>query len=229
MKLNPMRGCALRRPTPGGMILLLTAGAGAAALLAALLSFFIPAGAALFAASGSDSPAGGAPGVGFSRLVSALGFTLLQALLSSLTAMALGVPAAFLTARREFPGRRLLLSLSGILVFLRSSSLWPLFFTAAGYLNTALCGFSAGRPPVTLYSLSGVVLTHGSIISVCSAPFRGRAPPASEEEAAVLGATRIFRTVFSAFGGSRASSSVLVFLLFFSFVIVLLFGGRRTA
>lgn len=238
MKLNLMRGCALRRPAPGGMILLLTAGAGAAALLAALLSFFIPAGAALFAASGSDSPAGGAPGVGFSRLCSALGFTLLQALLSSLTAMALGVPAAFLTARREFPGRRLLLSLSGIPLCIPPIIIalaFVLFYGRQGYLNTALMRiFRLEEPPVTfLYSLSGVVLAHGLynfpvVLRTVSRVWERL--PASEEEAAVLlGASpfRKFRTVtFPHLAGAVLSSSVLVFLYcFFSFVIVLLFGG----
>lgn len=203
---------------------------------AVALSFILPAGAALiplFAHQGMP--------LTFDHLralVSALMFTATQALLSSLVAILVGIPAAFLVARREFPLRRLLLSLSGIPLCVPPvivAFAFVLFYGRQGYLNTVLQALTgAVDPPITfLYSLWGVVLAHGlynfPVVLRAVSQIWERTDPCTEEAAALLGAgrLRILRTVvFPQLAGAVFSSGALVFLYcFFSFVIVLLFGG----
>jgi len=209
----------------------------AAAILAAVfLAFAVPALAAMippFAAglSPTDSQA-------FGRLLSALRFTLTEALLSALVAVAIGLPSAFLVARRRFPGRRFLLSLSGVPLCVPPVIIalaFVLFYGRQGYLNTALMSlFGLSEPPVTfLYSLTGVVIAHGfynfPVVLRTVSQVWERLPEAEEESARLLGAgrVRLFRTVIlPRLAGPILASAVLVFLYcFFSFIIVLLFGG----
>lgn len=171
------------------------------------------------------------------RVLPALRFTVLQAALSALLAVIVGVPAAFLTARRDFPGRRLLLAFSGVPLCVPPVVIalsFVLFYGQNGVLNSLFMSvFSLKTPPFTfLYSLGGIVLAHGLYNFPVVLRTVGRVwerLPAEREQAAVLlgaGHFRVFRTVMlPSLAGSIFSSATLVFLYcFFSFVIVLMFG-----
>jgi thiamine transport system permease protein len=213
---------------------------GAIAFAAIIVSFAMPALAAvfspLFAMDGVATET--ATGIGASRVALALRFTLLEAFLSALVAILLGLPAAALVARRDFPGRRVLLSLSGVPLCVPPVIIalaFVLFYGRQGYLNRALMSaFDLSEPPVTfLYSIAGVVIAHGFynfpvvLRTVCVA--WERLDERELEAASLLGAGRLraWRTItFPKLSGAVLSSAALVFLYcFFSFVIVLLFGG----
>ena len=238
----------------------------AAAVFAAVIcSFLVPAVAATvpaFSAGASSATSSGVDSQGFSsapgasasaavagdstanapsfwpRILSALRFTLTEALLSSIVAAIIGIPAAFLVARRRFPGRRLLLSLSGVPLCVPPVIIalaFVLFYGRQGYLNSFLMrAFSLASPPVTfLYSLAGVVIAHGfynfPVVLRTVAQVWERLPEDESDAALTLGASpaRVFLTItLPRLSGAILSSAVLVFLYcFFSFVIVLLFGG----
>ena len=219
--------------------------AAALAFAFAVAAFAVPAVVSMASAFGGpcsgSAPVESAAAAGpFSngRIFSALRFTLTEAILSSLAAVALGLPAAFLVARRQFPGRRFLLALSGVPLCVPPVIIalaFVLFYGRQGYLNVFLMrAFHLSEPPVTfLYSLSGVVIAHGfynfPVVLRTVAQVWERLPAAEEEAAVLLGAGkfRVFRTVtLPRLSGAILSAAVLVFLYcFFSFVIVLLFGG----
>jgi thiamine transport system permease protein len=219
--------------------------AAALAFALAVAAFAVPAVVSMSSAFGGPG-SGSAPAVSAAaegpffdgRIFSALRFTLTEAILSSLAAVMLGLPAAFLVARRQFPGRRFLLALSGVPLCVPPVIIalaFVLFYGRQGYLNVFLMrAFHLSEPPVTfLYSLSGVVIAHGfynfPVVLRTVAQVWERLPAAEEEAAVLLGAGkfRVFRTVtLPRLSGAILSSAVLVFLYcFFSFVIVLLFGG----
>ncbi|ULQ61085.1 iron ABC transporter permease [Brucepastera parasyntrophica] len=152
--------------------------------------------------------------------------------------MAIGLPAAFFTARRTFPGRRVLLAFSGIPLCVPPVIIalaFVLFYGRQGYINTFLMRVTgAGEPPLNfLYSLAGVVIAHGfynfPVVLRTVSQVWERLPEAEEDAARLLGAGRfrIFRTItLPRLAPAILSAAVLVFLYcFFSFIIVLLFGG----
>ena len=168
----------------------------------------------------------------------ALGFSLGQAGLSTVLAMAVGFPGAFFIARYKFPGRRFFLSLAAvpfclppILVILA----FILYYGRSGWLNAAfrLIGFDGFGESGFLYSLQGLVLVHAFYnfpIVVQNVGAVWTKMPASREEAArTLGAgkLRAFRTgTLPYLLPSLLQSASLIFLFcFFSFTIVLVFAG----
>ena len=62
-------------------------------------------------------------------MISTYFYTLEIALLSTLVAAAVGIPMAYFTARRRFPGRKLLLSISAV------SLCVPALIVALGYVS----------------------------------------------------------------------------------------------
>lgn len=169
------------------------------------------------------------------------GFTIVQAACSTAVALAVGIPAAFFTARRSFAGRNLLRSLSSVplcipalLVALGFISVWG----RAGVCNRLLQqAFSLREPPVTfLYSLVGIIITQGFYnFPLVMATVGDRWASLSDGEAnaaRLLGAGegRIFRTItLHQLLPAIVSAGMLVFLYcFFSFMIILLFGAVGT-
>jgi len=226
---------ATKRASLTGKIHTVLAIIGGLAFALVMLSFLVPACLSIIPAfgksSGADSPAMG-------RIFAAFRFTLTEAFLSSIVAVAIGLPAAFLAARRDFPGRRALLALSGVPLCIPPMIIalaFVLFYGRQGYLNTFLMKFgNLTEPPVTfLYSLAGVVIAHGfynfPVVLRSVSQVWERLPEAEEDAAKLLGAGpfRIFRTItLPRLSGAILASSALVFLYcFFSFIIVLLFGG----
>ncbi|MDB2239814.1 ABC transporter permease [Halorubrum ezzemoulense] len=96
------------------------------------------------------------------RRLGIVGFTAYQAVLSTVASVALGLPAAYLLARFEFPGRRTLRSLT-IVPFVLPSIMVAVGFVATfgenGTLNAALT--TLGLPRVELmFTLEAVVIAH---------------------------------------------------------------------
>lgn len=91
----------------------------------------------------------------------AVRFTLLQAALSAAISLALAVPVARALARRQFPGRGLLITLLGapfILPVVVAVMGLLAIFGRGGLVNDALVVLGLGR--VSIYGLGGVVLAH---------------------------------------------------------------------
>ncbi|RMD91515.1 MAG: thiamine/thiamine pyrophosphate ABC transporter permease ThiP [Alphaproteobacteria bacterium] len=91
----------------------------------------------------------------------AVRFTLLQATLSALFSVGLAVPVARALARRQFPGRRALVTLMGapfILPVIVAVLGLLAVFGRNGLISHILGVF--GLPPVHIYGLHGVVLAH---------------------------------------------------------------------
>ena len=163
-------------------------------------------------------------------------YTLEIALFSTLIAAAAGIPAAYFTARRRFPGRRLLLSFSAV------SLCVPSLIVALGYVSFwGMNGFVNrlfGTEFSFLYSTAGIVIAQGFynvpfITGIVSEAWE-RLPREQENAARLLGAGegRILWTVtLRQLSGAIGAACIPVFLFcYFSFMIVLLFSpvGRST-
>lgn len=172
------------------------------------------------------------------NLLAVSAFTVFQALCSTVIALVFGVAAAFFTANRSFPEKKILLSFSSV-PFCIPTLLIALgfvsFFGLSGTLNSFLKSvFSLSKPPVTfLYSFFGIIIAQGfynfPLVMAGVHDAWSLIPSEQENAARLLGAgeLRIFRTVtVYQLLPAIASSCMLVFLYcFFSFMIILLFGG----
>ena len=163
-------------------------------------------------------------------------YTLEIALFSTLLAAAVGLPMAYFTAHRSFPGRRLLLSFSSISLSV------PSLIVALGYVSFWGMNGSVNRLFGThfsfLYSSFGIVIAQGFynvpfITGIVSEAWE-RLPREQENAARLLGAgeARVMRTVtLRQLSGAVGAACIPVFLFcYFSFMIVLLFSpvGRST-
>ncbi len=163
-------------------------------------------------------------------------YTLEIALFSTLVAAAVGVPMAYFTALRRFPGRRLLLSFSAV------SLCVPSLIVALGYVSfwgmNGVVNRLFGTQFSFLYSTAGIVIAQGFynvpfITGIVSEAWE-RLPHEQENAARLLGAgeARVLRTVtLRQLSGAIGAACIPVFLFcYFSFMIVLLFSpvGRST-
>ncbi|MCI6952672.1 MAG: iron ABC transporter permease [Candidatus Treponema excrementipullorum] len=168
-------------------------------------------------------------------------YTLKQGLLSMVVALLIGIPAGFFTATRQFPGKKFILSLSAIPLCVPPLLValgYVMFFGMQGVLNRwCMALWNLEEPPIEfLYSLWGIVLAQGFynfplVMKTCHDAWR-QVSVREYNAACLLGASpfRIFRTITVVqLLPAIASSGMVVFLYsFFSFVIVLLFGGVGT-
>ena len=174
----------------------------------------------------------------FYRLLRIASFTINQALCSTALALLIALPAAFFCARRQFAGRRFLLSLSAVPFCM------PALIIALGYVTflglngglnrTLILLFGFKEAPVKLlYSFAGLIIAQGfynfPLIMKNVSDAWERLPANQAESARLLGAGefRIFWTItIFQLLPSIASSAMLVFIYcFLSFILVLLFGG----
>jgi thiamine transport system permease protein len=171
-----------------------------------------------------------------------LGFTTFQALLSTLLTMLVGMPAAFVFARYEFPGKSLLRALTTIPFVLPTMVVAAAFmalFGPKGHLNQwMMTAFGLDSPPLHLqHTLALVLLAHvfynTTIIVRLVGGFWSNLDPRIEEAARVLGAGRLetFRRVtLPVLLPSIVAASLLVFLFCFtSFGVILVLGGPQLA
>ena len=165
-------------------------------------------------------------------------FTVMQALASTFVAAAVGMAAAFFTARRRFPLRGALLSLASIPLCLPALIMalgYVTLFGMSGVANRLLMALTgAEQPPLTfLYTACGIIVAQGfynfPLVMATVGDSWSRLPSEEADCARLLGASeaRIFRTITLPQLASAITSACLpVFLFcFFSFMIVLLFGG----
>ncbi len=165
-------------------------------------------------------------------------FTLFQALASLFVAVLIGLPMAFFCGRRRFFGKKFLLSLSSVPLCVPTLIValgYITFFGNAGFLNRFFMAvFGLEKPPFSfLYSFFGLVVAQGFynfplVMSTVSDAW-ARLPSEQADSARLLGAGewRIFRTVtVFELMPSIVSACIPVFVYcFFSFMMVLLFGG----
>jgi thiamine transport system permease protein len=216
---------------------------GGAALLLGILGseFYLGAASDLFIRPGAV-PGGvlgwvqaGFPPVEFGLL----GFTVFQALLSTLASLALGLPGAYLLARYDFPGRGTVRSLT-MLPFVLPSILVAIGFVAMfgeqGLVNDLLGRFGRGSISV-LYTLPIIVLAHAFynaplVARIVAAAWEG-VDERMIETARGLGAGPLragVDVVWPQLRPAVLTGAVLTFLFtFMSFPIVLALGGLQLA
>jgi thiamine transport system permease protein len=169
-------------------------------------------------------------------------FTTWQAVLSTLLTMVLGLPAAYLFARHEFPGKTVLKALT-TLPFIMPTIVVAMGFIALlgpqGLVNTALTGLlGPDTPQVRLTNTLAIIFmahafyNYSIVVRIVSA-FWANLTPRFGESAAMLGAGRVrtfFHVTLPLLLPSLWSSAVLVFVFSFtSFGVVLVLGGPRFA
>ncbi|UTC81396.1 iron ABC transporter permease [Treponema sp. OMZ 798] len=174
----------------------------------------------------------------FSHIFRITVFTVSQAFFSALLACTVGFAAAYLCARKNFRGRKFLLALSSVPLCVPAIIValsFIIFFGNNGVLNSFLKNLlNQDEPPVNfVFSMTGVIIIHGFYnFPLAMKTISQVWERLSEDEpnaALLLGASkfRIFKTItFPALLNSIAVSFLLIFLFcFFSFIIILLFGG----
>jgi thiamine transport system permease protein len=248
---GPTRGlAAAERGSRGGFAPGAAAGlswAGTLALLALpalflLLFFLFPLGSVL---AGGLSGEDGRPSLlRVARLLAdpyylrIIGFTVEQALLSTLLSVLLGLPGAYLLARYDFRGKAFIRALTTVPFVLPSIIVvlgFVRFFGNNGLLNRllmALFGLPSG-PLSILYSLKAILLAHAFYnfpicVRLVSALW-SRLNPNVEEAARSLGARglRLFwRVTLPQILPGILSAAALIFVFcLLSFAVVLVLGG----
>ena len=174
----------------------------------------------------------------FSQVFRIAAFTVSQAFFSAALACAVGFAAAYFCARKNFRGRKFLMALSSVPLCVPAIIValsFIIFFGNNGILNSFLKSLlNQDEPPVNfVFSMTGVIIIHGFYnFPLAMKTISQVWERLSEDEpnaALLLGASkfRIFKTItFPALLNSIAVSFLLIFLFcFFSFIIILLFGG----
>ena len=223
----------------GGRLLLL----GPLAYLG--LFFLYPLGAILSRSLGGESVLDFGPFrslLGDSYYLGRIWFTVWQALVSTLLTLAVGLPAAYLFARYEFPGKTLLKALSTV-PFVMPTIVVAMGFVALfgprGIANELLMDiFGLDSPPLRITNtLTAIFLAHAfynySIVVRIVSAFWANLDPALEETAKVLGAGRLrtfYHVTLPLLLPAIASSALLAFIFSFtSFGVVLVLGGSQFA
>ncbi len=169
-------------------------------------------------------------------------FTFYQAFLSVLLTLVLGLPAAWLFARYDFPGKSLLRALTAV-PFMLPTVVVAAGFNALlgprGWLNLGLMNlFSLQDPPVEFVGTLGAILAahvfyNTTIVIRIVGSALSQLDPRLPEAARVLGADerRAFRHVtLPLLRPSILAAGLLVFLFdFTSFGVILLLGGPQFA
>lgn len=165
-------------------------------------------------------------------------FTLMQALLSTLASLLIGLPGAYAMTTYKFPGKKLLKALYSVPFVLPSILVvlgFVIFYGNSGFLNKALMAlFNLKEPPLKiLYSFTAVIMAHAFynfpvVISIVSEYWQ-KLDYSCERAAMTLGSKRskVFRTItLPRLKPAILSSASLVFLFCFtSFAIILVLGG----
>ena len=180
--------------------------------------------------------------VGSSYYLRTLWFTAWQAAASTALTLLAGLPAAYVFARYEFPGKSLLRSLTTI-PFVLPTVVVAAAFTAlvgpSGPINAALMRwFGLDEPPVQLLGTIGMILLahvfyNYTVVLRIVGSFWANLDPTLENAAAVLGANRVRRfteVTLPLLMPAIAAAALLVFIFdFTSFGVVLILGGAQFA
>lgn len=171
-----------------------------------------------------------------------IGFTVWQAVLSTILTLMLGLPAAYLIARFQFRGKSLLQALTGI-PFVMPTLVVAAGFNALlgprGWVNQGLISlFDLPAPPIQFtYSLTAILVAHvfynTTIVMRTVGDFWSRLDPRLPQAAQVLGASpaqALWRITLPLLSPAVAAAALLVFIFdFTSFGVVLILGGPRFA
>ena len=238
MKEIELSKSRFRRDFSRGLQAMATASGGL--LFLGLVALFVLAW--LFSLLPGDGASASAISLIFSPwVVKVAGRTLTLALLSTLLSLAVGIPLSFFVATRTFPGRRFLLSLSAIPLCLPPLLValgYVMFWGMQGVMNRLVMSLAGDSIATSsfLYSPLGIVLAQGFynfplVMKTCADAW-SQLPSNQHDAALLLGASpwRVFRTItLVQLLPAIATSAMVVFLYcFFSFVIVLVFGGVGT-
>ena len=169
---------------------------------------------------------------------SVISFTFLQAAVSTVSAVIVGLPGAWFMSHVEFRGKRFVNSLTTV-PFVMPSVLvvlgFVLCFGNSGIINTFLMKlFGTDKPPLKiLYSFRAIILAHTfynfpvSLRLISSA--WSRTGESRRQAAEVLGAGRIrifFTITLPALLPSMIAAGSLIFIFcFMSFAVILVLGG----
>lgn len=178
----------------------------------------------------------------FSDSLRPLGFTIYQALLSTLLTVLFGLPAAFVFARYKFAGKRMMRTLT-MLPFILPTVVTAAAFNALlgprGWANLLLMELTGAQtPPINfLNTFTAILVAHifyniAIIIRVVGSAW-SQLDPRLEGSARVLGASpwRAFtEVIFPLLRRPIISAALLVFLFdFTSFGVILMLGGAGFA
>ncbi len=165
-------------------------------------------------------------------------FTLYQAALSTVLTLLIGLPAAYLFARFEFPAKSLLRALTSVPFLLPTvvvASGFNALLGPRGLINVALMdAFHWSAPPIPFVgTLGAILLAHvfynTTIVIRIVGNSLARLDPRMEQAARSLGAsgTQLWQSVIvPLLRGPLLAASILVFLFdFTSFGVILLLGG----
>jgi len=206
--------------------------------LSFILVFFYQPLAAIFRLVFSDQFASGWQSFNSQQVLKPLGFTIWQALLSTLLTLLLGLPAAYIFSHFKFAGSRALRSLS-LVPFILPTVVAAAAFNALlgpnGWLNLAAMRlFQLSTPPLkVLNSLPAILLVHvfyniSIIIRIVGSAW-GRLSERLSQAATMLGASplqRFKRVTLPLLSPAILGAALLVFLFdFTSFGVVLMLGG----
>lgn len=167
-----------------------------------------------------------------------IGFTITQALLSTLFTIFIGLPGAWLLATRNFPGKKILKAVSAVPFVLPSILVvlgFVIFFGNNGYLNRTVMSITgSSEPPFRiLYSMKAIILAHGfynfPIVLRLVSTLWEKLDPSIATAAESLGAGRIrlfFTVTLPQILPAVLASAALVFVFCFtSFAVILVLGG----
>src|SRR3989344_4306104 len=164
----------------------------------------------------------------------------LQAAVSTVFSVIIGLPAAYILARRQFRGKKVVRAVS-LIPFVFPSVLVVLSFVIIfgnnGWINSALRILGIGGPVQFLYGFWGVILAHVfynfPLVTRFVADAWSGLDSSMEEAAKSLGARKIglfFKITLPQLVPSILASATLVFIYcFMSFAIVLSLGGLQVS
>ena len=171
-----------------------------------------------------------------------LRFTFLQAALSTLLTLVIGLPGAYLLARYEFRGKTLLRALSGVAFVLPTLVVAAAFYALLGprgWINLAAMRiFGLSAAPIHLTNtIYAILLAHifynTTIVLRMVGDFWSHVDPRLNQAARTLGANRLesFRKItLPLIGPAITAAALLVFIFSFtSFGVILILGGPRFA
>jgi len=207
-----------------------------------LLVFYLQPLAAIFGRVGSQTITEGFGGFNTARIGQTLGFTFYQAFLSMLLTLLLGLPAAYVFARFNFPGKKLLRTLTSIPFILPTVVVAASINTLigpSGWLNMLLIDlFNLESAPIQFVnSLSAILVAHVfynlSVIIRMVGTAWAQMDTRLVHAARVLGASSrkaFLEVTLPLLLPVILSAAMLVFMFdFTSFGVVLLLGGPQNA
>ncbi len=171
-------------------------------------------------------------------LAQVLWFTLWQAVVSTVLTLLLGLPAAYVYARYDFPAKSLLRALTTIPFVMPTVVVGAAFVTLLGPRGVVndwlMAAFGLAQPPINLlYTVGIILLAHvfynATVVVRIVGGFWANLDPRLGEAAAVLGAPRwrrAWEVTLPLLLPSITAASLLVFLFCFtSFGVILILGG----